>query len=270
MKYGIIGDIHGNDVALEEVVHDTEDHGVKTENLIVLGDTVDYNAKSERCTRLVAESGAQVILGNHGIRTAARKGIGFNTKEHYVAFGMTGRWNDLAEACNDYTVETISEESAKYLASLPLSKRFDHSVATHAGLLPGWNYFTNDMDSGFEDMLNANMAMLKKIREQEQKAVNVCFVSHSHVPGFVENGIFYQACEGTILNVSNRNKLHVVDSGSVGQPRDGDSRSSWLLYDSDSGIITFMRTEYDIGKMAYANIAAGLPDKVSERLFAGN
>lgn len=270
-KYGIFGDIHANDVALEEAVHDAESRGIRTDHLIILGDTVDYNANSERCARLVAESGAKAILGNHGVRTAGRKGIGFSTRAHYAAFGTsTARWNDDAEVCNDYTVETLSDDSARYLANLPLALRFDHSVATHAGLLPGWNYFNQNPGDGFNAMLAANMAMMMYLRQQPgNEGVNVCFVAHSHTPGYVQNGVFIPATEGTELDVSDRNVLHDVDAGSVGQPRDGDPRASWLEYDP-KGIITFRRTAYDIDKIAAANIAAGLPDAVSERLFQGN
>ena len=270
-KYGIFGDIHGNDVALEQAVHEAEIHGIKTDHLIVLGDTIDYNAKSDRCARLVAESGARAILGNHCIRVVAEKGEAFPTDEHVQAYGMMGPWNDVAEVCKEYTIATLSKESARYLANLPLARRFDHSVATHAGLLPGWNYFTNDSDPGFMDLIHANMEIIRYLRKEPgNEGVNVCFVAHSHRPGHVKHGRFVPASEGTEIDVSDRDTLHIVDVGSIGQPRDGDKRSSWVEYNATKGILTFERTAYDIDRIAAANNAAGLPVSVSARLYQGN
>jgi len=270
MLYGVASDFHGNDVALEETVHAMEEEGIKTENIIILGDTIDYNAHSERCTRLVAESKVKVVAGNHCIRIAGEKGASLPSREHYVAFGMTGQWNSIAEVCKAYTVATISNESAQYLANLPLSLRFDHSVATHAGLTRGWNYFNRDHDEGFAELVKENMAILTELRKQPgNEGVNTFFFGHSHTAGYLKDGKFVPAFEGMTLDVGDRNQLYGVDAGSAGQPRDGDERSSWLRYDSDIGIITFKRTGYDIGRIAAANDAAGLPAFVSARLYQG-
>ena len=269
-KYGITGDIHGNDVAFEEVVHDMEKHGITTDHIIVLGDIIDYNAHSNRCARLAAESGIRAVAGNHDIRIVGDRGEALPSDEHIQAYGLMGPWNLVAEICREYTEQTLSEDAAKYIANRPLMERFDHSVATHAGLLPGWNYFAYDNEPGFQDIVHANMLLMMWLRQQPgNEGVNVCFVAHSHRPGHVKENHFVPAYEGMELDVGDRNKIHTVDAGSAGQPRDGDKRASWLEYNATAGKIIFRRTAYDIDRIAAANMAAGLPAFVSARLYQG-
>jgi diadenosine tetraphosphatase ApaH/serine/threonine PP2A family protein phosphatase len=61
----------------------------------------------------------------------------------------------------------------------------------------------------------------------------------------------------------------LVNPGSVGQPRDGDARASWLLLDTDAWTATFGRVDYEIEAAADAIVAAGLPVELAQRLFVG-
>jgi diadenosine tetraphosphatase ApaH/serine/threonine PP2A family protein phosphatase len=62
---------------------------------------------------------------------------------------------------------------------------------------------------------------------------------------------------------------YLINPGSVGQPRDGDRRAGYAIYDSGSGLVTLHRTEYDIASAQKKIIDAGLPELLALRLDAG-
>ena len=97
-----------------------------------------------------------------------------------------------------------------------------------------------------------------------------CLVGHSHVP-FVcrlENGVpaFRLATTGPVEVGDGQ---AIVNPGSVGQPRDGDPRASYAVYDSDAGTITHHRVEYDIPATQRKMHERGLSEYLAERLTYG-
>jgi diadenosine tetraphosphatase ApaH/serine/threonine PP2A family protein phosphatase len=98
----------------------------------------------------------------------------------------------------------------------------------------------------------------------------ICFVGHSHVPIF-----FFQdekgRCEDTI---SSRLELkagirYLVNVGSVGQPRDGDPRACYVLFDAEGSWLELKRVEYEVRKTQEKMVAAGLPVPLAARLALG-
>jgi diadenosine tetraphosphatase ApaH/serine/threonine PP2A family protein phosphatase len=106
----------------------------------------------------------------------------------------------------------------------------------------------------------------------DRQQQRICLIGHSHVAlsfvrheGELATGEPQRA--GTRLDVAAGEWL--LNPGSVGQPRDGDRRASWLLLDMDGMIATFHRAEYDVAGAAAAIRAARLPDSLAERLEYG-
>jgi len=102
----------------------------------------------------------------------------------------------------------------------------------------------------------------------------LCFHGHTHCPLIYEkqmSGIYRIDAEGlpndTFRLVPGRK--YFVNVGSVGQPRDGDSRSSYVLYDPATKCIRFRRLEYDIAAAQSRIRAAGLPERLAQRLEIG-
>ncbi len=103
-----------------------------------------------------------------------------------------------------------------------------------------------------------------------------CLVGHSHIPLlWIEMG---ERAEGGLLNLSSPLQLEpgqrlIVNPGSVGQPRDGDWRASYVLYDSDAGhelgAMEHFRAEYDIATTQAKIRDAGLPGSLANRLTEG-
>jgi diadenosine tetraphosphatase ApaH/serine/threonine PP2A family protein phosphatase len=97
----------------------------------------------------------------------------------------------------------------------------------------------------------------------------LCFVGHSHVPGifsFEHNKVEY--LESTELKMDSEIR-YLVNVGSIGQPRDGDPRASFAIYDDEELTIKLKRVEYDVKKAQEKILKAGLPAKLAERLSEG-
>jgi diadenosine tetraphosphatase ApaH/serine/threonine PP2A family protein phosphatase len=108
----------------------------------------------------------------------------------------------------------------------------------------------------------------------EVLVTDVLFVGHTHYPeGYIfDNGnraARAMDIYGEGSAVLNKGKKYLINAGSVGQPRDGDPRASYGLFDTETQKIELIRVEYDIKKASTAIKEAGLPEFLSQRLFAG-
>jgi diadenosine tetraphosphatase ApaH/serine/threonine PP2A family protein phosphatase len=99
--------------------------------------------------------------------------------------------------------------------------------------------------------------------------VRIGFFGHTHVK------VAFTLLDGAILVEQNENirladeRFYLVNPGSVGQPRDGDPRAAFAVYDPDKREISFHRAEYDINACQDKIIRAGLPPRLAERLAIG-
>jgi diadenosine tetraphosphatase ApaH/serine/threonine PP2A family protein phosphatase len=108
----------------------------------------------------------------------------------------------------------------------------------------------------------------------EEQSARVALIGHSHVALWVPDGPGPpgtdgggQAEDGRELDVSENRWL--LNPGSVGQPRDGDSRAAWLELDTDAWKATYHRVEYEIDRAAQPIRDAGLPELLADRLYMG-
>ena len=129
-------------------------------------------------------------------------------------------------------------------------------------------YHASPRDPVWEYVLSALLAELC-LDEQRHR---VCLIGHSHVAlSFVRHGGELATGEprrdGAELDIADGEWL--LNPGSVGQPRDGDPRASWLLLDLAGLTACFHRAEYDVAGAAAAIRAARLPDSLAERLEYG-
>jgi diadenosine tetraphosphatase ApaH/serine/threonine PP2A family protein phosphatase len=141
------------------------------------------------------------------------------------------------------------------LGSLPLTTDVESFTIVHATLDgPGeWGYVLNQLDAA------------ASFSQQEKQ---VCFFGHTHSPRlFVKDGsvVGFPLTEVKI----EAKKQYFINVGSVGQPRDGDWRAAYAVYDLDSKKVTLRRLKYDIEKAQAKIRNAGLPLKLAERLFLG-
>jgi predicted phosphodiesterase len=242
MKVAVISDIHGNRHAFEAVLEAIA--ASDASELWCLGDLVGYGAEPDACVALTREHAAVCLAGNHDLAVTGE-----------VSFEEFTRGASLAA---QWTREVIAPEHLAFLAGL----RPQGEEGT-VGL-----YHASPRDPVWEYVLSALLAGLCLDKQPNR----VCLIGHSHVAlSFVrregELTTGEPRREGVELDISAGEWL--LNPGSVGQPRDGDPRASWLMLDLGELTASFQRTDYDIAGAAAAIRAARLPDSLAERLEYG-
>jgi diadenosine tetraphosphatase ApaH/serine/threonine PP2A family protein phosphatase len=179
---------------------------------------------------------------------------------HNHDYGVAGEtrlenFNVHARIAAEWTRNELDERDLDFLRGLDLVERSNRFSVVHASLTApeSWGYIL-DIDDAYE-----NFQLLKR---------QVCFIGHSHKPVvFVANDIVdCRVAERTVLD---EGSSYFVNIGSVGQPRDGDPRAAYCVFDDDKGIIDIKRVSYDIKKAQEKIIRAGLPRLLAERLAQG-
>lgn len=241
MRYCIFSDVHGNWQAFEAVSKSFKKE--KIDKYIYLGDVIGYGAQPHACiTGLRLLKPAAVIAGNHEWGVIGLLGIDY--------------FNEYAAQSILWTASVLSKEEIEYLKSFQLFHEDDRFTLVHGSLVKParFNYIMTPND--------ADIA-IKLAR------TDLCFVGHSHAAGFY---IYNNGC--TIYNrnakirVGDGNK-YLINVGSVGQPRDGDNRSSYVIYDDAKQTIEIKRVEYDIITAQRRILDAGLPAWLASRLAEG-
>lgn len=238
-KYAILGDIHANLEAVNAVLEDAKKNGVDT--YVCVGDIVGYNANPAECLDKIRELCVAVVRGNH---------------DHYVANDeCLEDFHPLAANVIDWTRRQLSRDQIQYLRNLKLSRMVDGFTIVHSTLdMPEkWGYVIDALDA------DANF---------NYQTSSVCFHGHTHVPMIFER-------QGRVIRSSftsfrtTLGRKCFVNTGSVGQPRDGDPRASYVIYEPAARRIDLRRVEYDIATTQRKIIEAGLPERLAIRLESG-
>ena len=240
MRYALLSDIHANLEALSAVFQQIDALGV--DQIVCLGDVVGYNANPNECVEMIRERNVPTICGNHDA----------------VACGTEDPWgfNPIALAAALWTRENLTSANLDWLAQLSDTLTFDGFLAVHGAPMNRDTYIF-----GWEDIL----PHLDHLREYR---VSLCFFGHTHCPGiFSTDGVYTvdKDCKFAL----GKGKEFFINPGSVGQPRDGDSRASFGLLDTDTGEYKLVRIPYPIKQAADKVIAAGLPHFLADRLSLG-
>lgn len=246
MRVIVLSDIHANLAALEAVLLQASGGG-KIDALWCLGDTVGYGPQPEECIRILREMDAVWVAGNH--ERAATGAISVD------------EFNGDAAAAAVWTMDRLSAVNGKILDALPEVLTPDGCTLVHGTLRwPIWEYLTSQETA---------------VGHLQRQETSLGFVGHTHVPmaavlahGREDECDMYRLKEGAVLCDPEQGKM-VVNPGSVGQPRDGDPRASYIVYDTGEGTITLNRAEYEINATQRLMMEAGLPRWLIERLSAG-
>jgi len=241
VRVAVISDIHANGQALRAVLADVD--GSAVDELWCLGDVVGYGPDPNGCCSLVRERAALSLVGNHDL----------------AALGTVGTedFNADAAAATAWTRAQLDDASRAFLEGLePQGEREGVELFHASPLDPIWDY-----------VLTYHGALLAL----EATSAPLVLVGHTHVPiamslegAEVGGG---HAVAGTTTALTGTRRL--LNPGSVGQPRDGDPRASWLLLDLGEESAEFRRVEYPIAETQAAMEAAGLPAALAQRLEHG-
>ncbi len=245
-KRAIISDLHGNIEALSAVLADIESQ--KVDEIFCLGDVVGYGPDPRECID-VCQNFQLVLLGNHD-NGALFDPDGFSSGAEKAIF-----WT--RQQLEDSDVDGANERW-DFLAKLPRTHRDGDFLFVHGSPRSPLNEYVFP-----EDVYNQ-----RKMERLFGFIHQYCFQGHTHVPGiFTENCRFYSPTE-----IGNHYELGeqkiMVNVGSVGQPRDGDPRSSYVIVDDSK--IEFRRVEYD-AQPTRAKIYAidALDNFLGDRLLEG-
>ncbi len=242
MKWAVISDLHANVEALGAVLAKIEAEGV--DEILCLGDIVGYGASPNEVVRLVRQSGARCIAGNHD-----RAAVGVKDPSDF------GRNAKRAIA---WTARVLDDESHSFLASLPMIRTHEDRVLLfHGALHPAPN----------DDLHLSNPLRVQKTMTALRLGgygVPVGLFGHTHWPGIwrEKDGVFDVLTGAETVQIDD-GAHYLINPGSVGQPRDGDERAAFAIFDTGEQTLRFVKVEYDRA-LAMAKVErAGLVDRPS-------
>ena len=239
MRFAILSDLHANLEATEAVLADARER--ECTQFICLGDVVGYNANPRECLEIVRKLECPVVKGNHDEQASLEE--------------SSRDFNALAEMAINWTRAQLTEADKNWLRDLPLVRQVDDFTIVHATLATPeqWGYVFNSLDAA------ASFAF---------QQTTVCFFGHTHVAGtFVrDESVKRVAVEQLTIE---QTKKYFINTGSVGQPRDGDWRAAYCIYHLDKNMVEQRRVSYDVATAQKKIINAGLPHLLAERLKLG-
>jgi len=246
-RYLVISDIHSNLEALEAVLAASSKQ--KCDGVIVLGDLVGYGADPNAVvTRIRELKPRAVVRGNHDKVAAA-----LETAEDF---------NPMARAAAGWTQKALTPETLDYLRAMPMGPLLvgDEVEICHGSPVDEDLYVVADLDA---------------LRSIEEARLPLCLFGHTHV--------------AMCASVDARRRLEIaapqghpefgvelfdttrylINPGSVGQPRDGDSRAAYAIADLSNKVVTLYRVAYPIETAQKKILEAGLPPMLACRLGMG-
>ena len=239
MRIAILSDVHGNLEALESVLVAIHREGV--DRLVVLGDVVGYGPDPVACIYRIREAEGLCVLGNHDqalIDPARVHELNFMARDTLL------RSHDM-----------VGTEELAYLRTFAFRHTESDAVFTHANPLEPEKWQSLYLFEHIEWCLAGLDA-------------RVAFVGHTHYPG-IYCRIDSASVPLTSSEVAIGRHRYLVNVGSVGQPRDGDPRSSFALWNIEDDHVELRRVEYSVSRTQEKIHALGWPSYVADRLARG-
>jgi diadenosine tetraphosphatase ApaH/serine/threonine PP2A family protein phosphatase len=242
MRYALVADIHANLAAFTAVLTDIEHKG-GVDEIWCLGDIVGYGPDPCQCIEILRKYNHVCVAGNHD----------------WAAIGKvdTTYFNPMAAAACQWTAKQLSPGDIYYLEKLPLTiEKGDFLLVHGSPMEPIWEYVIST------GIAARNFSFLK---------LPYCLVGHSHVPVVFreEGGSCLTVPLSPGIGLALGTSRMIINPGGVGQPRDGDPRASYAIYDSEGQIIRLYRIPYDISATQDKMMQAGLPISLVTRLKEG-
>ena len=245
LRFLILSDIHANRYALQAVLADADQ---QFDQIICCGDLVGYNPHPAQIIEWTRSNCASVIRGNHDKVVA-----GVDDLEWF---------NEVAQTAARWTMANLNRDELRYLRELPKGPlHLEQFTICHGAPQDEDEYIANPREAA------GCFAHLQ---------LALTFFGHTHLQG----GFFSRYGRiAAIAQVPRREReatitlepdvFYMINPGAVGQPRDGDPRAAYAIFDSDQRLITLRRVVYPVRKTAEDIRKAGLPEVLAYRLFQG-
>jgi predicted phosphodiesterase len=239
MRFAILSDLHANLEATEAVLADAREHNCT--HYICLGDVVGYNANPHECVEIVQNLECPVVKGNHDEQASIEE--------------SSRDFNPLAEMAINWTREQLTEADKEWLRGLQFKRTVRDFTIVHATLdtPEQWGYVFNTLDAA---------------ASFTYQHTTLCFFGHTHVAGAFVRDDGVRRVKADQLRIE-PDKKYFINTGSVGQPRDGDWRAAYCIYSPDSNSVEQRRIKYDLDIAQQKILKAGLPRLLAERLKLG-
>ncbi len=240
MKFAILSDIHANLEAFEAVLKHAQSQNCT--HHVCLGDIVGYGPNPKECLQIIRDFNCPTVIGNHDEYCATNQQLtGFNPM---AADGI--RW----------TRAQLTDEEKEWLRNLKYVRQVESFTIVHATLdLPErWAYVFDKLAAGAS--LN-------------YQHTAVCFNGHTHIPiAFVRGDKGIQGGLYSKIKIEIARK-YFVNCGSIGQPRDHNTKAAYVTFDLINNLIELHRLDYELGRTQKKIRAAGLPESLAQRLEQG-
>lgn len=243
MRIAVLSDIHSNLEALEAVLEHAFTQRI--DRYVCLGDVVGYGANPNECISLLSSlPQCPCVLGNH----------------EAAVLGLPMSMKPTTRQVIHWTRSVLTKSSMWFLKEMEDKIRWDNISFCHSNPYKprNWYYVAE------KTYISSSFARSK---------AKVLFVGHTHVPVAITRKNFFciyirSPQHSVVVPVAESNR-QIFNGGSVGQPRDGDPRASYLIYDTSKSVIEFFRVTYNVERAAEKIRALGLPEVFAKRLFTG-
>lgn len=240
MMIAVLADIHGNFEALKAVLKDAEQFSL--DSIISLGDNVGYGPDPDDVVDLLRARGVESVLGNHEFALCDPRGR---------------NWlNFQAAENNEMTRELLSRENLRYSCELPLFMEREGGYFVHGFPKDSvFRYLTKQSDE----------RVLQLFKDYHASRF---FVGHTHDLQLVheDNGSVQRTPLGKGVHKLDGHKKYIVNSGSVGQPRDGDRSAKYILWDYRKETLEVRYVPYDVRRTVDKIARRGFPKAYGLRL----
>lgn len=249
MKLALLSDIHANLAALDACVTHANAQGA--DQFALLGDIVDYGPYPaetvERCRQLEQE-GAIILRGNHDTCPAPES-------------DADATWGNMISS---WTFKQLNQDQQAWLAQLPLTAIIDNVYLVHA---------TADAPEKWHYIQDERLASRSLDAATKNPEIRYVFGGHVH-----QQSLYYRGSGNRLMPFQPKNGIAIpvgthrhwlATVGSVGQPRDGDTRANYALLDSETSQLTFHRVSYDHLTVTQTMRDLGLPEALIKRLESG-
>jgi diadenosine tetraphosphatase ApaH/serine/threonine PP2A family protein phosphatase len=246
MKLALVADLHANREAVTAVLAHAQAQGAVRHAF--LGDFVGYGAEPGWVVDQIREHvarGAVAVLGNH---------------DSAVVQGALPSMVPEARQVVDWTRAQLDDEQLAFLGGLPVSVTDEETLFVHANAYAPmeWEYIVSRGEA---------------VRSLQATHCRYTFCGHTHTPALYhltatgKSGDFAPT-PGVTIPLSEQRRWLAIP-GSAGQPRDGNPAACYAIFDATARTLTFHRVPYDHDAAAAKVRAAGLPQRLAERLTDG-
>jgi len=238
--YAVLSDVHSNLEALKSVLEDLKKRDIH--DIYFIGDAVGYGPEPNECIKLLKTECNILLVGNHDWGVCGLTDIRY--------------FNEYARAAIEWTMNVINKDNIKALGEFPVRcelKKEDITLVHSTPYEPEkWHYLFRLHDA------EENFGYFDG---------RICFIGHSHKPVIIEkltSGELITDKKGTNIKPDSR---YIINVGSIGQPRDGDPRASYVIVDDEK--VEIARVKYNIEATQKKMTLEGLPLFLIERIALG-